>query len=85
MKMVPHEAIGKRIAYWQDDVFLVQLHEVPIISFLEEDVLPVVAAIEDVVVMTRFKRDVGLHYIPYVARTRPPRFSETSEVCSLVA
>lgn len=49
MKMISQQTISKRICDGRDVLFI-QLHEVIIIAFLDEDILAVVAAIIDVIV-----------------------------------
>jgi len=48
MKMISQQAICIGVCDWFN-VFRIQIHEVRVITFMHEDILTVVAAIEDVI------------------------------------
>jgi hypothetical protein len=79
MEMIPHQAVGKGVAYWQN-VLLIQLHEIAIVPLFNEDILPVVAPIEDMVIMSRLKRDIGSHRFILTLRRQTSEVFKTSEV-----
>jgi len=60
--MVAEQAIGKSIGDGRD-VFAVELHEVVVVAVLAENILAVIAAIVDVVILARFEWCEFLHLL----------------------
>jgi hypothetical protein len=60
MEMVPHQAIGKRVAH-RRKIITIQLHEIPVIPFFQEDVFPIIAPVVNVIITPRFQGDGCVH------------------------
>ena len=56
MKVVAQQAVGVGIGHGQD-VVGVEFEKVAVVAFFEEDVLAVVAAVKDVIVLVVLERD----------------------------